>query len=389
MSQPLLVSCPGCDTTYDVSRRAPGKRLRCPRCGETVVVPERAPDAAPPPPPPPPLTGPVVTGSSRLRRARGPACTRHPRRTADGRCAGCGAHCCETCWAPAPVDHLCARCAEGRGLEGALPVDFGLLATPAVAMRALGASVGRLVLWTLFSIAATFTIFSIPLVLLVALFTLTDRQSMVSQLLAAGVFACAVAMLATHFLFLVPSGSAVFLDHALRGRRPPLRDAFREAWWRFVGNAPRLFGVFVVVALLYLPYLFLVLGAAWFINEASSPLALLFLVLALPLGFYPILTALGLAVPVVILEERTAHESLARAWELVRGHLLTFGALVFFYFLLVAVLGLILGLIGSATGLDAVFGMISQMIDVLLWPSLLVAAYHGLAAEHAGVLGRR
>ncbi len=93
--------------------------------------------------------------------------------------------------------------------------------------------------------------------------------------------------------------------------------------------------------------------------------------------------------PVVILEERSAHAALARAWELVRRHLVTFGLLVLGYYVLVAVLGSILGLIGGATGLGAPFGVLSQLIDVLLWPSLLVAAYHGLSAEDAGVLGRK
>lgn len=381
MSHPLLVSCPGCDTQYDVSRRAPGKRLRCPRCRETVVVPEQAPDAPEP----------RVSASSRIRRARGPACAVHPRRTADGRCAGCGAQACEECRAAAPVDHFCAACARERGLEGALPVDFGLLATPAAGMRALLASAPRLVLWTAFSILATFLVFSLPLVTSGALFTLTyaGEQTWVSDLLAAVVFGCAFGMLVTHFLFLVPSGCAVFLDHAIRGRRPPLVEAFREAWWRFVSNAPRLLGVLVVVALLYLPYLILVLGAAWFLDGASRLAAGLFLLLALPLGFFPILTTLGLAVPVVILEERSAHAALARSWELVRPHLAAFGLLVLGYFLLVAVLGAVMGLLGDATGLRVPFGVASQLIDVLLWPSLLVAAYHGLSAENAGVLGRR
>lgn len=379
MTQPLLVSCPGCDTQYDVSRRAPGKRLRCPRCRETVVVPERATDAPEP----------RLTASSRMRRTRGPACTVHPKRTAEGRCAGCAAQVCEACWAPAPVDHFCARCAQERGLEGALPVDFGLLATPALAMRALLSALGRLVLWTGFSILTVFLVFSIPLVLLVALFKLTPQEGWVADLLAAGVFGCALGMLVTHFLFLVPSGCAVFLDHAIRGRRPPLVDAFGEAWRRFVGNAPRLLGVLVVVALLYLPYLILVLGAAWFINGASSPAAALFLIVMLPVGFFPILTALGLAVPVVILEERSAHAALARSWELVRRHLPAFAALVAGYYVVVAVLGSVLGAVGGVTGLGVPIGVVSQLIDVLLWPSLLVAAYHGLSAENVGVLGRK
>lgn len=383
MSQPLLVSCPGCDTQYDVSRRAPGKRMRCPRCRGVVVVPERQPNAPP--------AQPQVTASSRLRRARGPACAAHPRRTAEGRCAGCGAHACQACWAPAPVDHFCARCAAERQLGGALPIDFGLLATPRLATRAMLASLGRLVGWTAFSVLATFTVFALPIVLSFFAFKLTyeGEPTWLTDLLAATFFASSAGMVLTHFLFLVPSGCAVFLDHAIRGRRPPLGAAFREAWWRFVGSAPRLFGVLVVVALLFLPYAVLVLGAAWVINVGVGPLPATLLALAgLSLGLLPIFTVLGLAVPVVVLEERSAHAALARAWELVRGHLLTFGLLVVAYFVVVAVVGGVLGLLGALTGLQVPLGVLSQLIDVLLWPSLLVAAYHGLSAEQAGVPGR-
>ncbi|MCO5166008.1 MAG: zinc-ribbon domain-containing protein [Planctomycetes bacterium] len=383
MSQPVLVSCPGCDTQYDVSRREPGRRMRCPRCRGVVVVPERKPEAS---------ASPQVTASSRLRRARGPACARHPRRTAEGRCAGCGAHACAACWAPAPVDHFCARCAEERHLGGALPIDFGLLATPRLAMTAMLGSLGRLVGWTAFSVLATFTVFALPIVLSGLAFQVTydGQATWLTDLLAAVFVAASVGMLLTHFLFLVPAGCAVFLDHAIRGRRLPLGEAFREAWWRFLASAPRLLGVLVVVALLFLPFAVLVLGAAWVVNAGAGPLPALLLVLGgLSVGLLPIFTVLGLAVPVVVLEERSAHAALARAWELVRGHLASFGLLVVAYFVVVVVLGSVLGAVGAVTGLRVPLGVLSQLIDVLLWPSLLVAAYHGLSAEQAGVLGRK
>ena len=131
MSHPLLVPCPGCDTTYDVSQRAPGKRMRCPRCKGVVTVPERTLA---------PVASPEITASSRIRRARGPACVVHTKHTATGACAGCSSQVCDECWGPPSVDHLCTRCVKERGLDGAIPVDFGLLATPALAARALAQS---------------------------------------------------------------------------------------------------------------------------------------------------------------------------------------------------------------------------------------------------------
>jgi hypothetical protein len=384
VSQPLLVPCPGCDTTYDVSQRTPGKRMRCPRCKGVVTVPERPAAVA---------AQPDVTASARIRRARGPACVNHPKRTSSGACAGCAGQVCEECWGPPSVEHLCARCVQERGLAGALPVDFGLLATPALAARALGQSVVRLLLWTLLSALATFVVFSIPIVLGYEAFKLTydgGAGSWKSDIAAAIVFGSIGAAMIVHFLFLAPSGCAVFLDHALRGKRPPLGAALQEAWRRFLRAAPRLLGVLVVVLLLYLPYAILVFGAAWLLAGAGAKApAVLALLLGLPLGLLPLLVALGPSVPIVILEERSVGSALSRSWELVRPHALSFAALVVCWFFLVAVLGSLFAVLGSATGLPAVFGVLSQLIDVLFWPALLVAAYHGLAAENAGVLGRR
>lgn len=384
MSHPLLVPCPGCDTTYDLSQRAPGKRMRCPRCRGVVTVPER---------PAAPTASPEITSSSRIRRARGPSCVVHPKRTSTGACAGCTSQVCDECWGPPPVDHLCARCVQERGLAGAIPVDFGLLATPALAARALARSIVRLVLWTLLSVVATMLVFTLPIALGLEAFKLTydgGAGSWRSDIAAAVVLGSIIAALITHFLFIVPSGCAVFLDHALRGERPPLGEALREAWRRFLRAAPRLLGVLIVVGLLYLPYAILVFGAAWLLWGAGAKVAsVVALLLGLPLGLLPLLTALGPAVPIVILEERSVGSALSRSWELVRPHALPFAALVVCWFFLVALLGSLFAALGAATGLPTVFGVLSQLIDVLFWPALLVAAYHGLAAENAGVLGRR
>lgn len=385
MSQPLLVPCPGCDTTYDVSQRAPGKRMRCPRCRGVVTVPER--------PAAPVAAQPEVTSSARIRRARGPSCVFHPKTTSTGACAGCSSQVCDECWGPPSIDHLCVRCVQERGLEGPLPVDFGLLATPALAGRALVQSIVRLLLWVVLSVIATFTLFSIPITLGWEAFKLTydgGAGNWKSDIAAAIVFGSLFAGMITHFLFLVPSGCAVFLDHAIRGKRVALGAALGEAWRRFLRAAPRLLGVLIVVGLLLLPYAILILGAAWLVNGAgATAFALILLVVGLPLGLLPLMTVLGPAVPIVILEERSVGAALSRSWELVRPHALSFAALVVCCFFLVALLGSLFAFLGAATGAPRMFGILAQLVDVLLWPALLVAAYHGLAAENAGVLGRR
>ncbi|MCA8922077.1 MAG: hypothetical protein KDD82_09725, partial [Planctomycetes bacterium] len=60
-----LLTCSGCSTRYDVRLRAPGERVRCPRCETELVVPAREDS--------------VVRDSGRLRLAKGPVCVNHPR----------------------------------------------------------------------------------------------------------------------------------------------------------------------------------------------------------------------------------------------------------------------------------------------------------------------
>jgi hypothetical protein len=255
----------------------------------------------------------------------------------------------------------------------------------------------RVLLWVVISVLVTFTVFAIPLVLGGVAFDLTyvPPGDWRSDLAAAVTLGSLVGAVFTHFLLLVPSGCAVFLDHAIRNKRVPLGRALREAWTRFVTNAPRLFVVLLVVSLLYLPWLVLVGGAAFFsyvalaATQQALAVAALIVLVGLPLGFFPLLVTLGLAVPVVILEERSATSALARSWELVRPHLVAFGLLVLGNFALVALLGALLGWLSDLLGAQLLVGIVSPLIDIMLWPALLVAAYHGLMAENAGILGRR
>lgn len=152
MSAPL-VRCPGCDTGYDVSRRQPGARVRCPRCQAVLTVPPRDPPAR---------EREAVTESAVLRRARGAPCARHPRAISRRRCSRCATAACLECLAPRPVDHLCAACAAQQELGGALPLDFGLLATPRLALRAFLPSFPGVLLWFLLATLAGVTLFALP-----------------------------------------------------------------------------------------------------------------------------------------------------------------------------------------------------------------------------------
>ncbi|MEZ0230918.1 MAG: hypothetical protein ACAI25_20030, partial [Planctomycetota bacterium] len=121
-----------CGKSYDVSTRAPGARVRCRACQAVLTVPEaRKLDAA------------ARTASERLRRARGEPCPRHPKALALDPCERCQRWMCETCRAKAPSSHLCRDCAPEVGATQAIPLDFGLLATPAIGARLIGRALPR------------------------------------------------------------------------------------------------------------------------------------------------------------------------------------------------------------------------------------------------------
>ncbi len=52
----MRIVCPSCEAAYDVpeDRLAPGRAVRCARCGKDWLPAGAAPEPAPPPPPPPP-----------------------------------------------------------------------------------------------------------------------------------------------------------------------------------------------------------------------------------------------------------------------------------------------------------------------------------------------
>ena len=389
MTTARLLTCNGCASSYDVSRRTPGKQVRCPKCRTVLVVPD--PDEAP-------ARDLRLSSSSRLRRAKGATCRDHPRELATARCHGCAADVCERCRADSPVEHFCRGCAATRELGSALPTDFGLLATPLLALRALGGALGRMLAWNLAGLVLVVLVFT-PLMAIG--FAGWDREAppaavdlwraVKADLFAGLVLGGAGACLATYYGLLVPAGCSVFLDAALRGRQVPFGAAFGQAWRRVTRTGPSLIAVSLLLILAFSVAVVAILALAYPLREVGQGRLSLALVGALgapaTLAFF---TALGLVVPVVVLEERSALEGLARAWTLARWRLWDVAILVVGYGAAHLVFSLLLWRISPALGgllLPGLLTLLGHVVD-LIWPALLVATYHGLAAEEAGIVGR-
>ena len=377
----IQLSCSGCDTRYDVSRRKPGQRVRCPRCQTVMRVPE--PDDAP---------RDVVTSSDILRRSKGPVCLQHSKQPGVARCRDCKSWMCQSCQAPEPIAHFCERCAERRELHGALPIDFGVVTTSLLATRAFAQSVFRCAIWNLLSAVTTFVVFAIPISLGVYFFRAHEAARTLSAMrevwagLALGGFCGAWV---TYYAMLVPAGCSLFVDAAIRGERQPLGAAFAAAFRRLVRNAGTLFVVLLLLVMVYLPFMVLLLATGYYLDQlAGTVVAGAVIVLGLAFGFFALLTTLGLAVPVVVLEERSATESLNRSWTLVRERLPEVAALVLGFAVVYGIWCVVdYGVMRALGQVGLPLVVLTVVVDAV-WPALLTATYHGLAADDADVKGR-
>lgn len=387
----VYVLCPGCETRYDVARRAPGRRLRCPRCEGVLVVPEAAAGPSSGPSAGPASEGTAApTTSERLRRARGPTCRAHPRTLAEGRCTACRRPLCARCFAAPPIDDYCAECARARDLGPAVAVDFGLVATPLLAARALAKSLPRVLAWNLLALVASALLLAVPVGAAYAFQAEMQAggASWRSDAWAAVFLGSALGVYVLYYLVVVPAGCSVLVDQAIRGGGPGFAGALRATVARVTRHAGDLFVIIVCLVVAYAPWFVLVSGGAMLLHGGGAPdLALALALVGLPLGLLPLAVAFGLGAPVVVLEGRPALQALARAWELARPHLPGMVGLVAGYFLLYGVVAAGLAALAQVSGLPLVTAALAHLLD-LLWPALLVAAYHGLAAEHAAVPGR-
>ena len=382
-----LLTCNGCETRYDVGTRPAGKRVRCPNCRRVLVIPpiDKASD---------------VSASTRLRRTRGPSCARHGRSLAAGKCKLCGTRMCAAkCMAPAPVDHTCRDCAKHHDLGGALPIDFGVFPTYKLAAVAFAASFGRIVVWGILATLFALTVCGIPIVIGVLGFQSFGPGTTVGNLFGALAVGSIVVLWVFNEFLLLPAGCAVLIDDAIRKRKRPMGEALGAAAQRVLRNAGALFLVFCVYVFLALLLAILAAPVCYGLYQALGPFnltgnrlppGLAVALLSIPAivggGLVILAASLGLAVPVVVLEERSALHALQRAWDLSRQRFPSLVGLVLLYALLYAITSAALAGIGQLT-FPLVMLILSRILD-LCWPPLLVAAYHGLSAEYVGVLGR-
>ena len=364
--------CEGCGTGYDVSRREPGSRVRCPKCRTVLEVPERSGPQLP------------VTSSARLRRAQGAPCARHPRAIARSRCQRCRDAVCAACCAPEPVERYCARCAVELGLGGALPLDVGVATTYLQASSVFARSFLRILSWWLVATLAAFTLCALPIV--VGALLVQGAESNVGQtfgqVIVAGSFVFGVVL---HELVLLPAGCALVIDQVLRRQQVGFLETFRRTAARLLHNSGALLALLFVYALLAVLLLFPGVIGGFAAYQATDDPRAFFGVLLVEgaLALLLLAATLGFAIPAVILEERPAFEALGRSWELARQRFGTVCAILVIY-----------GAVQVGVGLVALkwpgflLAGVSRVLD-LFWPALLVTLYHGLVAEDARVLGRR
>jgi hypothetical protein len=192
-------------------------------------------------------------------------------------------------------------------------------------------------------------------------------------------------------LAIVPAAEIHVLDRRMRGAQSSLLEGLREALgWAWSRRGPLVLTLVlllvaaVAATVVLLPFL---LGAYMFGDEELLALGVL---LAFPL-VGATLGTFGLAIPVTVLEHRPAARAFGRAWELARLHPMVTAAL--------GAVSLLGGALACAVAREAshalahgsavaIFPAVTFLLD-MAWPAILVAAYHGLAAEEAKLAGRR
>lgn len=382
-----LLACDGCDTRYDVSERRAGKRVRCPKCRTVMVVPDDLEDTN------------DTSTSTRLRRARGATCQRHRKTVAEATCDLCHAPmCARRCQGEAPIDHACRECAALLGLEPALPIDFGLLATYRLAFSAFFPTFGRVLLWGLIAFLVSVVVCGIPWLLGWWTYQSAGVETLLGKVGGCLVLGSVAVFWILNEFLLFPAGCAVLIDDAIRKRTDSFYDAFLRAFRRVIRNAGQLSLVFGIYSLLTLLLVLLALVIFYVLAQITglrvdevgaiqgSLLPLFVFPTILGIGFVLLAAAFGMAVPIIILEQRTAFQALGRAWELSQQRFLQVCGVLVVFAIGYAAAAATATLIGYLT--FAVLGvLLSRLLD-LFWPALLVATYHGLSAEYCGVLGR-
>lgn len=264
----------------------------------------------------------------------------------------------------------------------ALKVDFGYFVTLQIAARIYGATFFRLLAWTAVSVVTAGVLCALPVLLGIANY---HRYGDEWQGLLGGVIALigiVVYYVLSNFL-LAPAGCVILCDQAIRDERATFSEAIGRAVAGVAVNAGSLCALFLVYTFLLLLFLFPGLLVAYWLFEVSPPAAALALIGFALLGSVFILVTSMLALPALLLEEEGASSALVRSWQLSTQGI---GALIGLALTFLFVQGTISAPF-QLVGLGGLGALVHAALGLFL-PALMVAAYHGLAAEDARLLGR-
>lgn len=264
-----------------------------------------------------------------------------------------------------------------------LKVDFGFFVTLGAAARVYARTFFRTAAWALFSFVSALVVCALPFGLGYVNYHRYGGDTW------QGLFAGSVAvlsMLAFHVLstfVLSPSGSVVLCDQTMREEQGGFGESLGRAAAAVAVNAGSLALLFLVYVLLLALFLLPGLVLFYLLYERSPAGALLALFGFGAIGTLFLLATSLLALPALLLEERGASHALVRSWELSRPG---FGALAAMAGVFICALGL-LPLPFKLLGSNLLAALTYEGV-VLFLPALMAAAYHGLAAEDARLLGR-
>jgi hypothetical protein len=316
---------------------------------------------------------------------------------------------CRECRAPAPSSHLCRQCAGGVGATEAIPLDFGLFATPAIATRAVLGSLGRLLTFNVLANLAKWVLVggtaagAKVVVELVSVDpqTLLDKPEDYAKVAAIALaFAVPLLLLGFFDIVLIPAADIVILDGALRKKGRPFFEDLRAALARAFTRKGTLLLTFAMIVgtcspalLLLLPFLLISQITGGNVEVVAAGKLLAIPVLGTCLG------AFGLAIPAVILEHRSAAQAIGRAWSLSRLQLRTTATIGTVFVIVALVMTAQEVWIGGSAApgsfprehpvLVCLAVIAAAFVADVAWPAILVAAYHGLVAEEARLVGRR
>tara|TARA_B100000965_G_scaffold234453_1_gene196381 strand:- start:579 stop:1460 length:882 start_codon:yes stop_codon:yes gene_type:complete len=272
-----------------------------------------------------------------------------------------------------------------------LKVDFGFFVTLRLAGQGFWRSLPRVLTWSLLSTISAGVICALPILLGLANYY---RNTQGGETSTAGLVGGSVALLAMLLWWvgsgfvLAPAGGVVLVDQELREDEAGWSEALGRAMVAVLNQAGSLVVIFTIylalVTLIVLPGL---VGcyAVFKVSGDNRLLAAVFLAGEVGIGLTFLIATLGLAIPVCLLEEAGPGEALGRSWQLSTLGLGSMAGLAGVY----VTASLLFTILLEAIGLGWLFEVGASFVFSLFLPALLVAAYQGLAAEDAEVLGRK